>query len=124
MPTPPLFPQTPTLNQRLGRSLAIFRKRAKLTQPQVAERLRDGTAVETVSRIERGVLPISIAWIEKLADLYKVGPDEIVQSALLQGHVNDDRRALHEWVDGLQAEELAFARTIVTKIADAVLGAF
>lgn len=60
---------TVTLKQ-LGARLARLRKRASLTQAQVAERL--GMTNETVSRLERGVQWTDFNTLNNLANLYGV----------------------------------------------------
>lgn len=54
--------------QQLGRRLAELRKRAKLTQGDVAEKL--GVADETLSRIERGTQWTDFATLVALCQLY------------------------------------------------------
>jgi transcriptional regulator with XRE-family HTH domain len=54
--------------QQLGRRLAELRKRAKLTQGDVAEKL--GVADETLSRIERGAQWTDFATLVALCELY------------------------------------------------------
>lgn len=56
--------------QQLGRRLAEFRKRAKLTQGAVAEKL--GVADETLSRIERGAQWTDFKTLLALCELYGV----------------------------------------------------
>jgi transcriptional regulator with XRE-family HTH domain len=56
---------TEALRKRLGRNMALYRRGLGLTQDQLAEQL--GLALETVSRIERGVTLPSISTLLDIA---------------------------------------------------------
>jgi transcriptional regulator with XRE-family HTH domain len=56
------------LIKSVGKAIAGQRKLANLTQVQVAEKL--GIEKETVSRLETGVIPPSLARLEQLADIF------------------------------------------------------
>ena len=60
--------------ETIGERLASWRKRAGLTQMQVAVRI--GTTPTNVSRYERGERDPSRHVIAELAELYGVGPAE------------------------------------------------
>jgi transcriptional regulator with XRE-family HTH domain len=53
------------LEQRLGQKVAIYRRRAGLTQVRLAKKVR--VAPETINRLERGKTMPSIATIQKVA---------------------------------------------------------
>lgn len=53
------------VEKRLGRRVADQRKRARLTQAQLAERV--GVTTETVSRLERGAVVPSLARLDSVA---------------------------------------------------------
>lgn len=55
------------LARRLGRNIAAFRLRARLTQEQLAERM--DVEIATVSRYETGATVPSLATLETLADV-------------------------------------------------------
>jgi transcriptional regulator with XRE-family HTH domain len=57
-----------TLVKSVGKAIAAKRKLANMTQVQVADRL--GIEKETVSRLETGVIPPSLARLEQLADIF------------------------------------------------------
>jgi transcriptional regulator with XRE-family HTH domain len=57
--------------RELGRRVAAYRRRAGLTQEQLAERLR--VTPETVSRFERGVIAPSFERLEMLAAEFRIG---------------------------------------------------
>jgi len=58
------------LASRLGQNLAYYRKRAKLTQEQLAEAIRIETA--TISRYETGIALPSLVTLEALSELLRV----------------------------------------------------
>jgi transcriptional regulator with XRE-family HTH domain len=51
---------------RVARTLRALRKEAGLTQAQLAERVGEDCAWETISRFERGALVPSFDWIERI----------------------------------------------------------
>ena len=63
------------VEQRLGQKIAIYRRRAGLTQAQLARKL--GVAPETLNRLERGKALPSIATIEKVAGALGVELSEL-----------------------------------------------
>lgn len=65
--------------QQLGRRLAELRKRAKLTQGVVAEKL--GVADETLSRIERGTQWTDFNTLVALCELYDAEWADLVPSS-------------------------------------------
>jgi transcriptional regulator with XRE-family HTH domain len=70
------------VEKRLGRRVADRRKRARLTQAELAERI--GVSTESVSRLERGAVIPSLARLEAVAtalgvelpDLFRVADRE------------------------------------------------
>ena len=58
------------VERRLGQRVADLRRRAELTQAQLAERL--GVAVETISRLERGTVIPSLSRLALLAEALSV----------------------------------------------------
>ena len=59
------------LQQRLGKRIAELRLNRGLTQVQLAKAV--GGSMEFISRLERGVNAPSVAWLEGLAKVLKVG---------------------------------------------------
>jgi transcriptional regulator with XRE-family HTH domain len=57
-------------------NIATLRKRAGLSQTELAERI--GTSINMLGKLERGSRDITGAWIEKLANVLRVQPGEIV----------------------------------------------
>lgn len=53
-----------------GRNMRMFRRFAKLTQPQLAEKL--GTTKQVVSNMENGIRPISKKMAKELARIFNV----------------------------------------------------
>jgi transcriptional regulator with XRE-family HTH domain len=96
-----------TLAYRLGRNLAHYRRRAKLTQEQIAESIQ--VEVVTISRYETGTTLPSLVTLESLAALIGVSiadllteekplpPDESEQiRVMLELLSSDERRAVLE----------------------------
>jgi transcriptional regulator with XRE-family HTH domain len=85
--------------QQLGRRLAELRKRARLTQGDVAEKL--GVADETLSRIERGAQWTDFKTLIALCELYDAEWADLVPT---DGGRNSAREAaIRELVDLLRA---------------------
>lgn len=81
--------------QQLGRRLAELRKRAKLTQGVVAEKL--GIADETLSRIERGTQWTDFKTLVALCQLYRVEWADLVPARV--GRSSAQARAIRRVVD-------------------------
>jgi|GEM_PF-1741785 len=98
--------------QLLGRRFADLRKRAKLTQGEVAQRLNVATA--TVSRLERGTQWTDFPTLLGLCELYGV---EWAELMAIHGGTDSARMALvQEIVDalrGVPGEELEVVRDVV-----------
>ena len=58
------------LQKRLGQRIAELRRNRGLTQVQLARAV--GGSVEFISRLERGVNPPNVAWLEGFAKALKV----------------------------------------------------
>ena len=57
-------------------NVAILRKRAGLSQTELAERI--GTSINMLGKLERGSRDLTGAWIEKISKVLHVQPGEIV----------------------------------------------
>jgi transcriptional regulator with XRE-family HTH domain len=77
----PIDPQTEEARQRVGRALALARRRARLDQAAVCESLR--TARPTVSAWETGRRTPDVVTAGLLADLYGLTIDQLVGRAPL-----------------------------------------
>jgi transcriptional regulator with XRE-family HTH domain len=83
------------LAHRLGRSLSHYRKRAKLTQEQLAEAIR--VEVATVSRYETGATLPSLVTLEAMATLLRVSiADLLAENAPLQSDEGEQIRVMLE----------------------------
>lgn len=99
------------LRQRFGRLVAAHRKRARLTQGQLAEAA--GISIDMISRIESGATGARFGTIEKLAQALEVDPAQLFSAemassamqrvalsaltARLAGLSDDDLR----WISGI-----------------------
>ena len=61
-----------TIRSRAAQRIRQLRKASGLTQAELAERLGDSVATETISRMERGVLAPSLEWIARICDVVGV----------------------------------------------------
>jgi transcriptional regulator with XRE-family HTH domain len=61
--------------QEMGRSLLLARKRSRLSQGEVAEKI--GVEYKTISRLENGLHTPQLATLDSLADLYGASLDEL-----------------------------------------------
>lgn len=77
------------LAKRIGKAIAKQRQLSKLTQEEVAERLKIGN--EAVSRIERGVAMPTVARLMELAEIFGCEGAALLDEA---GHRTSDQ-ALH-----------------------------
>lgn len=102
--------------QQLGRRFAELRKRAKLTQGDVAQRLKVADA--TISRLERGTQWTDFPTLVGLCELYGVEWNELM--AVASGTDSARSAAVQEVVDLLSQyslTELGLARDLVEAIA-------
>ncbi|MFM2163310.1 MAG: Helix-turn-helix domain [Pseudomonadota bacterium] len=107
---------------RLGRALRAFRKERGWTQADVVERLGGDVAFETISRFERASAVPSFAWIARLAQVYGVTMDDILEVALATrpGANASARRQLVEGVLGLEEADAMVVCDLVTAYAASV----
>ncbi len=59
-----------------GKNLRMFRRFAKLTQPQLAEKL--GMTKQAISNMENGIRPISKKTAKELAKIFKVSVSNFI----------------------------------------------
>jgi transcriptional regulator with XRE-family HTH domain len=64
-----------TIEQKLGRRIALFRQKAGLTQAQLAE--ASGYSEDFIGLVERGVNAPSISGLERIAKAMKVSIREL-----------------------------------------------
>ncbi|MEW5854666.1 MAG: helix-turn-helix transcriptional regulator [Myxococcota bacterium] len=90
--------------KELGKRLADLRKRAGLSQAQVAERL--GVTNETISRVERGVQWTDFSILAGMAELYSVPWGDLL--AVFPEDGNTPRQAaIQEIVEMLRGRPLS-----------------
>jgi transcriptional regulator with XRE-family HTH domain len=105
---------------RLGAALRSLRRHRGMTQAEVAERLSgiggERVAFETISRLERGALAPSVAWVERLATLYGVHSEEVYAAALATTaptSASPVRRALLEEIEALTEQQASVALAVL-----------
>lgn len=109
---------TDTLNKLLianiGKNIAKERKRLRLTQSDVAERL--GLGLEAISRIERGVKAPSLDQLVQLADIFACRIDEFI---LKSSDRSIDRLAyINEVFDEISDEDQIVLISIIEQFLD------
>lgn len=91
----------------LGQNILRFRKAAKLTQAQLAEKLNVGTTF--ISRVERGEKFVSIKVLRALSEIFHVSYD-----ALLRGpEYGAGMQNIHTLLDGRSEAYIAWAERIL-----------
>jgi transcriptional regulator with XRE-family HTH domain len=89
----------PITQQQLGKRFAELRKRANLTQGEVAQHL--GVADETISRLERGTQWTDFPTLVGLCKLYKVEWADLM--AVSSGTNSAQHEAVQKIVDSLRS---------------------
>ena len=67
-----------SLQKRFGKLLGAHRRQVQITQPQLAERV--GVSVDTIKKLEAGIVAPSFAMIEKIASDLQIDPAELFTS--------------------------------------------
>jgi transcriptional regulator with XRE-family HTH domain len=102
------------LAHRLGRNLSHYRKRARLTQEQLAEAIR--VEVATVSRYETGATLPSLVTLEAVAALLRVSiADLLTEETPSQ---SDDGEQIRVMLELLSSDE----RQAVLEVLTALVG--
>lgn len=101
-----------SLNMKLGRNLAGFRKALSLTQEQLALRL--GVEPETISRFERGATLPSLVTLEKIAVLLHVRVADLLDEA--PPTPGDAAMIIHAWIMRLNEHDQEFVLESMKKL--------
>ena len=101
----------------VGRRTAELRRRAGMTQAQLAERL--GVAVETISRLERGATLPGVETLVRLAQVTGHEPHEVLLPST-KSNPRSQKQGLREEIlfslRKLTAEDLQLARDLIAVI--------
>jgi transcriptional regulator with XRE-family HTH domain len=90
-PRPPYKPGKTALPSRLARGVAAARRRAGLTQAELAE--ASGVTDETISRIERGRYEPAVSTLIQLADALDTSIDQLAREGEREKERSAPRRA-------------------------------
>ncbi|WP_431033337.1 helix-turn-helix domain-containing protein [Pseudomonas yamanorum] len=101
---------TPT---QLGRMIAKRRTERHLTQEEVAERM--GIGSEAISRLERGVVDLSVAKLMQLADIFDCRMDELLIES--SSRPTDQSQMIIGLLTGLKERDRAFILATVEQLA-------
>ncbi len=100
------------LRARFGKLVAAHRRRAGMTQQQLAEAA--DVSVYMISKIENGTSGTRFAMIEKLSEALQIDPAELFTAELPHGTLMTGSRAeLLEMVSGMTQVEAAKARDVL-----------
>jgi transcriptional regulator with XRE-family HTH domain len=106
------------VEKRLGRRVADQRKRARLTQEELAERV--GVTTETVSRLERGAVVPSLARLEAVASALGV---ELVDLFRVLDRESQKDRAMNRLLAAVRRGSAGDIE-VIADMAERVLGHF
>lgn len=67
----------PTIEQKLGRRIALLRLKANLTQAQLAE--ASDYSVDFIGLVERGINSPSVGGLERIAKAMRVKPRDLFE---------------------------------------------
>ena len=93
--------------------IAKHRTERNLTQEEVAERL--GIGSEAISRLERGVVELSVVKLMQLADIFDCRMDELLTES--SNRPNDQGLMIAVMRSGLKENDRAFILATVEQLA-------
>lgn len=97
----------------IGRAVAKYRVSAGLTQAQVAEML--DVSIDAVSRMERGGIMPTVAWLIRLAEIFGCeAADMLTEASPL---ANDQARYLADLLGKLDEESRAELVAVIERMA-------
>ena len=92
------------LARKIGTSLSVLRKSARLTQGELAESV--GVDTETISRFERGATTPSLLTLQMLAVALNTTMAELIGES--SPMPNDQARTVVAWFGDLESDDRAF----------------
>ncbi len=93
--------------------IAKHRTERNLTQEEVAERM--GIGSEAISRLERGVVELSVVKLMQLADIFDCRVDELLTES--SNRPNDQGQMIAGLLSGLKESDRAFILATVERLA-------
>ncbi|UII69665.1 helix-turn-helix domain-containing protein [Pseudomonas sp. HN11] len=98
---------------QIGRMIAKHRTERNLTQEEMAERM--GIGSEAISRLERGVVELSVVKLMQLADIFECRMDELLTES--SNRPNDQGQMIAGLLNGLKESDRAFVLATVQQLA-------
>ncbi|EIK68530.1 DNA-binding protein [Pseudomonas synxantha BG33R] len=98
---------------QIGRMIAKHRTERNLTQEEVAERM--GIGSEAISRLERGLVELSVVKLMQLADIFDCRMDELLTKS--SNRPNDQGQMIVGLLSGLKEKDRAFVLATVEQLA-------
>ena len=93
------------LDHRIGKNVAAYRETVGLTQEQLAEKI--GVAVETISRLERGVTLPSILRLAEIAEALGIEIDRLLTaSSPSKNKKHQELESLRKYLETRTTEEI------------------
>lgn len=105
--------QQQQISKAVGALIARARAQAHMTQEDVAEKMEVGA--ETISRIERGTVPPTLARLFEFADLFGVRVDELLLGA--SNRNTDQAAAIAAQLMELTSADRAFVASVVDQLS-------
>ena len=93
--------------------IAKHRTERHLTQEEVAERM--GIGSEAISRLERGLVELSVAKLMQLADIFDCRMDELLTES--SNRPNDQGQMIAGLLSGLKESDRAYILATVEQLA-------
>jgi len=100
--------------KHIGSQLAKYRRKRGLTQEDVGVRLDIGA--EAVSRMERGLVELTVSKLLQLADIFDCPADELL--LVLSTRPQDQSQVLTTRLKALKANDRQFALTVLDQLTE------
>ncbi|WP_410497716.1 helix-turn-helix domain-containing protein [Chitinibacter sp. S2-10] len=104
--------QEQKLTQRIGKAIGSHRRRMKMTQDAVAAKL--DVTTESVSRMERGVVTMSMTRLAQLAELFQCDPADLLLES--SARPSEQARHLAELLNELNDQDRELVVELTTRL--------
>lgn len=104
--------------QHIGSQLAKYRRKRGLTQEDVGVRLDIGA--EAVSRLERGLVELTVSKLLQLADIFDCPADELLM--VLSTRPQDQSQVLTSRLKTLTTQDRQFALSFLDQLTEHLAG--
>ncbi|WP_095108616.1 helix-turn-helix domain-containing protein [Pseudomonas sp. Irchel 3E20] len=101
-----------TVAHRVGATIAFRRKAKGLTQAYMAEAI--GVEKETISRMENGVISISLTRLQQMSEVLECSLSDLVRASANDAHSHS--QSVNELIQSLPTEERVIVVNLVTEV--------